>query len=79
MGRVRAGSTPATLASRRHVTGAPGVDARLDLGEDGPRYRAGTTEFVACFSQSSATECDDEDLVEQLEAALRALRVAERG
>ncbi len=60
-------------------TGTPRFDACLHLGEDGPVYRAGTAEFVACFSQSSATECDDEDLVEQLEAALRALRVAERG
>lgn len=57
--------------------GAPCFDACLYLGEDGPVYRAGTTEFVACFAQSSASECDDDALSEQLEAALLALRVSE--
>ena len=60
-------------------SGAPRFDACLHLGEDGPVYRAGTTEFVACFSRGSATECDDDELAEQLEAALLALRVSERG
>ncbi len=53
-------------------------DATLYRGEDGPVYRAGTSEFVACFSQSAASECDDDDLAEQLEAALLALRASER-
>lgn len=55
-------------------TGAPRFDAALYRGEDGPVYRAGTTEFVACFAQSSASECDDDALAEQLEAALLARR-----
>lgn len=53
------------------------LDAVLHLGEDGPVYRAGTTDCVACFSQSSATECDDDELAAALEAALLEHRRAQ--
>ena len=56
-------------------TGVDRFEGCLFRGEDGPVFRLGTTDEVACFSQSS--ECDDDELAEQLEAALRAFRVAE--
>jgi hypothetical protein len=45
-------------------------DVVLHRGEDGPVFRAGTVDFVATFSQSSISECDDDDLAAALEAAL---------
>jgi len=58
-------------------TGVDRFEACLFRGETGPVFRLGTTDEVACFSQSSISECDDDELAEQLEAALRAFRVAE--
>ena len=55
-------------------TGAHLFDAVLFRGEDGPVYRAGTTDFVACFSQRTATECDDDALAEALDEAIRLAR-----
>ena len=55
-------------------TGQHHFDACLFRREDGPVYRAGTTDLVACFSQSAATECDDEALAEDLEEALLSFR-----
>ncbi len=57
-------------------SGAHRFDAVLFRGEDGPVYRAGTTDFVACFAQGTATECADDALVDALDEALRALRRA---
>jgi hypothetical protein len=58
-------------------TGQHHFEACLFRQEEGPVYRAGTTDLVACFSQSAATECDDEALAEHLEEALVAFRVSE--
>lgn len=63
-----------TLMEFANADGVTLFEACLFRGEDGPVYRAGTTDFVASFSQSSATECDDEELIEALEQALRASR-----
>lgn len=54
--------------------GVPRFDVVLHRLEDGPVYLAGTGRFVACFSQGSATECDDDDLVDALDEGLRGLR-----
>jgi hypothetical protein len=56
--------------------GAVHFDVILFRGEDGPVFRAGTADFVATFSQGSISECDDEDLAQTLETALRAFRSA---
>jgi len=58
-------------------TGVDRFEACLFLGEDGVVFRIGTTDQVACFSQSSISECDDDELAEQLEAALHEFSVAE--
>ena len=66
--------------TRLRFTDERGVDrfeACLFLDEDGVVFRIGTTDKVACFSQSSISECDDDELAEQLEAALREFCVAE--
>lgn len=63
-----------TLAELVDTDGVVRFEACLFRGEDGPVYRAGSVDFVASFSQSCATECDDDELAEALEEALRASR-----
>lgn len=63
-----------TLVEFADADGVTRFEACLFRGEDGPVHRAGTTEFVASFSQSTATECDDDELADALEQALRASR-----
>jgi len=65
------------LIDRCEVVDEAGVhrfDVVLHRLEDGPVYVAATTGFVACFSQGSATECDDDDLADALDEGLRGLR-----